>query len=156
MQIRFLIFFAIIFLMNHATAASPVCVTASKVTMRAEPNAKAPVTWVVTKNMPLMRLIRKGSWTQVEDVDGEKHWLPSNSVSGRVPCAVVKVKVAKLRRAPSLTAPLAEMTIADKYTPFRRVGGEGEFIEVLDEYNERYWISDRAIWYPVKKMEITF
>lgn len=106
--------------------------------------------------MPLMRLIRKGNWTQVEDVDGEKHWLPSNSVSGRVPCAVVKAKVAKLRRAPSTTAPLADMTIADKYTPFRRVGGEGEFIEVVDEYNERYWISDKAIWYPVKRMEINF
>lgn len=130
--------------------------TSPKVTLRTEPNSKAPVSWVATRNMPFMRLEKKGNWTRVEDVDGEKHWIPSNAVSGRVPCAVIRVKTARLRKAPSVNAPLAELPLADKYTAFRRVGGEGEYVELADEYGEHYFASDSSIWYPVTKMKISF
>lgn len=139
-----------------AFADSPVCVTAQRVSMHEEANSKSPVTWTVTQNMPLMRLEKKGNWAHVQDVDGDKHWIPANAVSGRVPCAVVRVKNARLRRGPSSSAPIAELSIADHYTPFRRVGGEGEFVELQDEYGEHYWASDKSVWYPVKKLEIKF
>lgn len=153
---HFLIFPLFILITCHGFAESPVCVTAPKATMRAEPNSKSPVTWVVTQNMPLMRLEKKGSWTHVEDVDGEKHWISSSAVTGRVACAVIRSKTARLRTAPGSTAPLAEMPIADKYTPFRRIGGESDFVQVQDDYGEQYWVTDKSIWYPVTKMQIHF
>lgn len=139
-----------------AFAESPVCVVVPRASMRAEPSMKSEVTWTVTQNMPLMRLEKKGNWTYVEDIDGEKHWIQSSAVSGRVACAVVKSKTARLRKAPAANAPLAEIPIVDKYTPFRRLAGEGEFFEVVDEFGGRYWINEQNIWYPVKKMQIKF
>jgi SH3-like domain-containing protein len=133
-----------------------VCVVVPRASMRAEPNMRSEITWTVTQNMPLMRLEKKGSWTHVEDLDGEKHWIQSSAVSGRVACAVVKSKTARLRKGPDSSAPLAEIPIVDKYTPFRRLAGEGEFFEVVDEFNGRYWINEQNIWYPVKKMQIKF
>lgn len=139
-----------------AFAQSPVCVTVPRATMRAEPSTRSEVTWTVTQNMPLMRLEKKGVWSRVEDLDGEKHWIQSSAISGRVACAVVKSKTARLRKGPAANAPLAEIPIVDKYTPFKRLAGEGEFFEVVDEFGGRYWINEQNIWYPVKKMQIKF
>lgn len=147
--------FALLFIFNFALA-TPVCVTASRATLRAEPSARAKTTWVVGKYMPFKKIGAKGSWVQVQDLDGEKHWTESRNISTRINCVVVKTRTANLRRAPSSTAELAEIPIADKYTPFKKLERDEAWLHLEDSYKDKYWVSDSAMWWPVNRSNISF
>jgi SH3-like domain-containing protein len=139
-----------------AAKSEPVCVTAPKAALRSAPNLKGPVTWVVSQNMPLMRIENKNGWSQVIDLDGNKHWVSSKSISTKISCAVIKTKTAKLRRGPGVTKPEAELAIAERYTPFRKLDRDGSWLLVQDEYAGKYWVSETNVWIPITRSHIAF
>ena len=136
--------------------ADPVCVSAEKAILRTGPGTEHAVSWVVGKYMPFMKVGSKNGWAQVQDVDGEKHWVLASMLTASFPCVVVKAKFANLRKQPGLKAPASEFPYADKYTAFKKIGREGAWIQVMDEYKEKFWINETTVWQPMKRLNITF
>ena len=155
MRFRFFIFAQLCALAVPAFALA-LCVTQPLTSLRAGPGSDHRVTWIVGQYMPLKEITRKGSWIQVQDMDGEKHWVASAAVSSRLQCVAVKSKIAKLRKGPGSRFPESELATADKYTPFLKVNREGDWIQVQDEYRETFWVSDKSMWWPVTRMTLTF
>ena len=150
------VFFFALLLLPFIAEANPVCVTASRAVLRAGPSAREKVTWTVGKYMPFKKVGAKGSWSQVEDLDGETHWVESKNITTRIQCVAVKLKTANLRRSPSSTAELAEIPIADKYTPFKKLERDNAWLRIEDSYKEKYWVSDTNMWWPVNRATISF
>lgn len=146
-------FLTILFLSLQLKA---VCVTSKTVQLRAAPNKKAAVTWQVGKYMPLKKISEKSGWLQVEDVDGERHWVQKSAVSEKIVCAVVKSTQATLRQRPSGSAPAIESGAVDKYTPFKRVGREDSWVQLEDEYKTRSWANEKLLWWPVTRSSVHF
>ncbi len=106
--------------------------------------------------MPLLQTGSKGGWVKVQDMDGETHWILGSNVSGRIQCVVVKSKFANLRTKPSTSAPLADLTLVDRYTPFKKLQREEAWLQVEDEMKEKYWLSDAYVWWAVKRSSVKF
>jgi len=139
-----------------AQAAEPVCVTANKARLRKGPGEKHPVGWTVAQNMPLLKVSQKGSWAEVKDLDGQTHWIFSSSISGRASCAVIKSKSAPLRSGPGASHPYAEMSLADRYTPFKKIGREGAWVLLQDDYRGKFWVYETNLWIPTNRTSVVF
>lgn len=159
-RMRFSFSFAVIlfsvFLIEFAFAAEPICVVRPHVSLRKGPGNDFPVSWAVPKYMPLLKIEKKGAWYKVQDLEGEVHWVTATSVSGKVSCAVVKTKTAKLRKGPGIDHPLAELSSVDRYTPFRKIDRDGEWVQVKDSFSEIYWVHETNVWIPVMRSKMTF
>lgn len=137
--------------------ADPVCVITPKAHLRKGPGAKFPVSWTVTQNMPLMAVGQeKKGWIQVQDLDGESHWIAKSNVTSRFVCTVVKSKSARLRKGPGTEHPIAELNTVDRYTPFRKIDRDGAWLLVQDEYRAKYWVHETNVWLPSIKAKIRF
>ncbi len=136
-------------------AADPACVK-SAATLRKGPGSDKPVSWKVPQFMPFLKVDYKGSWSKVEDLDGEAHWIKTNELTAKFRCVVVKSNVATLRQGPSPSAPLAELRSVDRYTPFKRLANEKDWVQVEDETGRKAWIHESLVWKPVTVSAITF
>lgn len=136
--------------------ANALCVTSAKANLRSGPGASFKVSWTVGKYMPLKQTGAKGSWVKVQDLDGAEHWVSGSNVSGRIQCVVVRAKYAALRSKPDSRAPTSEISLADRYTPFKKVMREDGWLLVEDDFKEQYWISDTQVWWPVKRSSVAF
>ncbi len=141
---------------SEPTAAEPVCVKAEKARLRAGPSTNARITWNVGRFMPLERVGRQAEWSQVRDFRGEKHWVISTNLTTDESCAVIKVKAASLRQGPGSQFPKADFQVADRYTPFKKVDREGEWVKLEDDFKGSYWTLDSNVWMPVKRTQISF
>ncbi len=133
-----------------------LCVSVERANLRANPSTNAKITWTVGRYMPLLQTGSKGGWVKVQDLDGETHWILGSNVSGRIQCVVVKSKFTNLRTKPTTGAPLADITLADRYTPFKKLQREEAWLQVEDEMKEKYWIIDSGVWWPVKRSSLNF
>ena len=138
-----------------AAQSFALCVTTDRANLRKGPGPNFKITWTVGKFMPLKKISRQGSWLKVQDVDNEMHWIQVSAVSEAMSCVVVKARTAVLRQAATVSSTPAEYTVVDRYTPFKKLDRNGEYIQVANEY-ESFWIKDSAVWYPVNKMTLTF
>jgi len=140
---------------GNAWAGVPVCAK-SYITLRKGPGPQHPVSWRVARYMPFMRTERKAGWVKVEDLEGEEHWAKSSEVTNAYRCVVVKTNIATLREKPSPSAPPIEIKTADRYTPFKRLGNEREWVQIEDETGRQAWIHESTIWKPVNVQSISF
>jgi SH3-like domain-containing protein len=115
-----------------------------------------PVTWKVAKYMPFLRLERKGSWSKVQDLEGQVHWLPSRELTAGIRCVVIKTNVAKLHKDPQMSAPAAVLRTLDRYTPLKRIKDQSEWIQVEDEDGHRAWVHESQVWKPVLVQSFSF
>ena len=106
--------------------------------------------------MPFMKMSEKNGWAQVKDLDGQTHWVIAKALTGRFACAVVKAKQARLRTGPSNRSPASEPEFVDRYTPFRKVDRDGDWVQVRDDQKTEYWIADSMLWSPIAKSKIAF
>lgn len=136
--------------------AKPLCVNVDRANLRSGPGQNFKITWVVGKYMPFWQTGGKGQWLKVRDLDGEEHWIAGSMVTSRVNCVVVKTKFANLRRAPSGNAQQADIPIADRYTPFKKLERRDAWLRVEDDYKQVLWISDANLWWPVKRTSVGF
>ena len=134
----------------------PVCVTQAKVKLRRGPGANYPVSWIVSQNMPLLKIGQQKSWYQVRDLDGAKHWINASAVSRRITCAVIKSRTAKLRTGPGKEFPSADLAFVDRYTPFKKIDRDGEWVQIQDEYQGKYWVHEDNIWIPIVHTQMAF
>ena len=125
-------------------------------TLRKGPGLSFPVSWAVPKYMPLLKVDQKGAWFKVQDLDGEIHWVLSKAVSRKMACAVVKTKVAKLRKGPGSNQPLADLASVDKYTPFRKLDRDDDWVKVEDDFRATYWVHETNVWIPVSRTRVEF
>lgn len=144
------------FLSPTSAFANPLCVKAARANLRAGPGTNFKVTWTVGKHMPFWQTGGKGQWLKVRDLDGDEHWIMASMVTTKVSCVVVKTKFANLRRAPSGSAPFAEIPFADRYTPFKKLERRDAWLRLEDAYNQVYWVADANFWWPVKRTSIGF
>lgn len=142
--------------LGSARVAFALCVSVEQANLRTGPGAKHPVSWTVGRYMPLVSLSKNGAWYEVEDMDGEKHWVHQSSVSSSLQCLAVKSRSANLRVGPGAQHALAEYRQIDRYTPLRRYELESGWYKVLAPDGQHYWIHESATWRPTKVMNINF
>ena len=128
-----------------AFQAQALCVKTKRANLRVSPSTKAAKTWNVVRYMPLRRIGGTKSWTQVSDVDGDKHWIYDPLITRSYKCAVVKVKKANLRTAPGGKIH-PKYSSAEKYVTFKFLRQRGKWAQVQDEDGAKYWIARSLIW----------
>ena len=141
---------------SDTTEAQPVCVSAPKAKLRASPSTSAKVNWTVGRYMPLEQLAKQNGWSQVRDFRGQTHWVITKNITTNDSCAVVRVRTAPLREGPGNSYPRAEFQLADRYTPFRKVDREGNWVRLEDGFRGSYWTQDSNVWIPVKRSRMAF
>ncbi len=138
-----------------AASGDPTCAK-DYATLRKGPGSSYSVSWRVARFMPFLRFEAKSSWVKVQDLDGEMHWARSKDLTSSLSCVVVRAQVANLRKEPSAAAALAELRSVDRFTPFKRIESEGDWVKVEDETGRQAWIHHTNIWRPVKVLGLTF
>ncbi|MCC7402840.1 MAG: SH3 domain-containing protein [Bdellovibrionales bacterium] len=146
----------ILIFLTAGSLARALCVDAWEANLRKGPGGKYPVTWTVGKFTPLIKVDKSGGWTQVEDQDGEKHWVLSSLVTTAYQCVSVKEATANLRSGPGTTYPSLHYGSADKYTPFKRVDLKDDWYQVEDELGLRFWVHNSTVWRPVTVSRVGF
>ncbi len=136
--------------------SEPVCIIKPDVNLRKGPGSDYAITWSVPIFMPFLKVERKGKWIKLRDLDGDVHWAHSSSVSHRTTCAVVKTKTARLRKEPGKNQPVAELSSVDRYTPFKKMDRDGEWVKVRDEFKGTYWVHENNIWIPMARSKVAF
>lgn len=126
-----------------------------------QPGAKTPVSWIVGKNMPFLKIgeahdKKRVRWFLVRDLDGQKHWLRANSVTSKYPCAVVRTNQSALRDGPSDQATESELPFAEKYSPFLKIDRDGEWVQIEDDQKGQYWIHESNVWIPTSRSSVSF
>lgn len=138
------------------SSAHALCITSNDAKLREGPSTKSKVTWEVSKYTPLITLKRQGRWIQVEDMDGEVHWVHSSSGSEKIRCLGIKTPIAKLRTSGSVQAPLADIRQVDRYTGFKRLDQIEDWHQVQAPWGTEYWVHESNIWKPAKVQNIGF
>lgn len=139
-----------------AAHAQPVCVQRKNAQLRKGPGTNFPVTWAVGQYMPFMKLAEKNGWAQVKDLDNQTHWVIASALTQRYGCAVVKTRQARLRREPSTRSPAAEPELVDRYTPFKKIDRNGSWIQVQDDHQSEFWMSETQLWIPTSSVKVAF
>lgn len=134
----------------------PVCVSVPKARLRRAPSTSSKITWVIGRHMPLERLGQKNGWSRVRDMRGQIHWIISRNVDPNATCAVVKVRTASLVKTSGENGEPAEFRVADRYTPYRRIEREGDWVRIEDEYRGDYWTKVSNLWIPVRRTTVNF
>lgn len=152
MRIAFSFFSALFF----APTVFSDCVVSPKANLRKGPGTQYQITWVVGKYMPLQRLRLKGRWAQVKDLDGQTHWTSRKHLSTKISCVVVHSKYTFLHKGPGLDFSRASIPLADKYTPFKSLGGEDGWLQVVDSLGNTSWTIIGQVWRPRYAQQIDF
>lgn len=133
-----------------------LCTKNNNVKLRRGPGSSSPISWVVSRYTPLVEIKRLGNWVQVQDMDGELHWVHSSSVTSKIICVSVKYNSAKIRKTPGEQGELAEIVQIGRYTSLKRLDIQGEWQEVESSWGETFWINERAVWRPVRMQRFNF
>ncbi len=106
--------------------------------------------------MPLGELERQGRWIRVRDLDRKEHWVHKSQVTSSYQCVVIKARYANLRTRPQSGSSLAEIPFADRYTPFKKIDHDDEWIQVEDGAGRRGWLHESTVWAPVRSVRIEY
>ncbi len=91
-----------------------------------------------------------------QDLEKETHWVHKSLVSNSFSCLVIKSSIANLREGPAVSFKMSFFSPADKYTPFRDLGGEDGWYQIQDELGNVFWIYGGNIWKPTDIIQINF
>jgi SH3-like domain-containing protein len=125
------------------SVSSALCVKAGKANLRSAPTTKAGKTWEVFKYMPLRKLASKAGWYKVKDFEGDVHWIHGKLITTKYKCAVVKDK-ANLRSGPGTK--YRKTFTAEKTHSFKVLRFKKDWVQILDEYGEKYWVFRKLVW----------
>ncbi len=123
-----------------------LCVNVPEANLRNGPGTKFKKTWEVFKYMPFNRISAKGNWYKVKDVDGDTHWVYKKLVSDKFRCAVVKVDKANVRKGPGTKFGKSALSPALKYDSFKVIKTKSSWVQVIDEFDDKGWISRKLLW----------
>lgn len=138
------------------TKALALCVSVEEANLRDGPSPDAKKVWTVGKYMPLLALNQKGSWIQVRDLEGKKMWIYSDLVTDEYDCAVVKVARANLRKGPDASFAQTPLSFAHRYMPFKKIGRDGAWLYLEDDYGFKHWAVETNIWEPLNYTQLSY
>jgi SH3-like domain-containing protein len=145
---------AILFFMQLSSHAA--CIAQNKVKMHAKPDSKAKVSWVVGENMPVLEVNKKGAWYQVQDFEGEKHWVHARHLTWKGSCVVVKSLAAKLRLGPGQKFAATDLGSVKRYAVFKKVGRDDDWLKLQDSYGQIHWAHENNFWEPREYSRVNF
>lgn len=151
---RFIASFLLI--LFFAASASAVCVSGNEVELKTAPNPKAKSSWIVGRYMPFHEVGRKGSYRQVVDMDGVKHWIHARYLTSKYNCVIVSASTANLRLGPGTQYPQTDLSYVRKYATFKKVDRDEEWIKVQDEFGHYHWMHEQTLWEPRQRTKVTF
>lgn len=147
---------ALVFFLSAQASAQAVCAK-GYISLRRGPGENFPFSWKVARYMPFVRLENKAGWSKLQDLDGVVHWARSSEVTTEDRCVVVRSNVANLRSEPSRSSnPPKEIKTADRYTPFKRLFSQDDWIQVEIEGGAPVWIHEGNVWKPVVVQSFNF
>lgn len=144
----------LVMMMPLFSFAQSVCVNQETGQLREAPSKFAKATWTVGKYMPLKVVGQKGKWLEVRDLDNQKHWIHASSVSSQLRCLVISKNTASIRTGPGRSYASASVSMTDRYTPFRDLGGEDGWLKVEDSEGQSGWISSTDVWKPTSTVSL--
>lgn len=130
------------------------CVSNNEVALKSKPDGKT--SWIVGRYMPLIELSRKGAWIQVSDVDNTKHWIHARNLTSKFNCVIVKSDTANLRLGPGTQYPLTPLSYVRKYSSFKKIDRDEEWIKVQDEFGQVHWLHEKMVWEPRVRTKVSF
>ena len=136
--------------------ATAVCVRERVTTLRKGPGENFKKSWLVGKYMPFEQLGRQGDWLKLKDVDGEIHWGHGVGMTRDIYCVVVKAPAANLRTGPGENFAKADIWLADKYTPFKKLREENSWLQVENSRGQKFWLHKKNVWEPIIVQTISF
>jgi SH3-like domain-containing protein len=125
------------------------CVDKEGVLFRSRRNNKAPITWQVRKYMPVVpvnKIVYKGGWLKIKDMDGDIHWVKSKFITTDYHCVVVKNGPAPIKTEPTMESPDKYVEPAEKYDTFKFIGAVKGWINVEDIHGDTGWIPYEYLW----------
>lgn len=122
------------------------CVGAPEANLRTGPGTRYEKSWQVFKYMPLRKVGQRGSWYQVKDVDGDRHWIHKPLLTNSMRCAVVKADGTNVRTGPGTRYGKSPLSPVDKYYSFRVIGSKGSWLKVRDEMDNEGWVTKSLLW----------
>jgi SH3-like domain-containing protein len=129
-----------------ATQVPAVCIKAPEANLRKGPGTNHEKSWEVFKYMPLRKIGEKGAWYQVQDVDGDRHWVYRNLVTDSMRCGIVKVPEANVRTGPGTNHATSPLSPVEKYYSFRVVETRGDWVKVEDAVSNEGWVYKPLLW----------
>jgi len=139
---------ALVSLPATTVLGATLCVQVSEANLRQGPGTQFDKSWEVFKFMPFKKLDQKGDWFQVQDLDGDKHWVFRPLVSESLRCAVVKAKEANVRTGPGTDHAKAAFSPVTRYYSFKVLAEKGDWVQVEDEVQNAGWIIKSLLWMP--------
>lgn len=152
-----LVLLAFIFAFPLWAQAQAFCVNKSGTKLYSQASTKAAVSWKVPKHMPLFGTGKKQKgMVEVNDVDGQLHWVKRSELSSRSNCVVVKTNSTVMRSGPGKKFEPVYLGVVDRYAAFEDLGGEDGWTQVQDETGMKAWINLDHTWKPTKKYRMSF
>lgn len=132
--------------LSASATASAACVKVPEANLRQGPGTDSEISWEVFKYMPLKKIGQKGGWYQVEDVDGDRHWIYGKLLSNSMRCAVVKMEEANVRTGPGTNYEKSPLSPVEKYYSFKVIKTQGSWVKVEDEVFNEGWVYKPLLW----------
>lgn len=129
-------------------ASHALCVNVNAANLRTGPGTQHAIAWEVFRFMPLKRISTRQGWTEVRDLDGERHWVLSKLVSHRLQCGAVKADTAQVRTGPGTRYPALAWSPVDRYFSFRVLKQQGAWLHIQDDQGDKGWIARSLVWRP--------
>lgn len=129
-----------------STQAAAWCIKVPEANLRQGPGTNFDKSWEVFKYMPLQKTGQRGSWYQMQDVDGDSHWVYSKLVTSNMRCAVVRVETANVRTGPGTNYENSPLSPVEKYYSFKVIETQGDWVKVEDEVFNEGWVYKPLLW----------
>lgn len=150
---KFFILFSLLFHFHTVFAA---CVVHNDVELKSKADGKGKVSLIVGLYTPLIEIQRKGAWIQVSDVDGVDHWIHARYLNRKVNCLIVRSSIAQLRTGPGKEFPTTPLSFAKKYTTFKKIQRDEDWLKVQDIFGQVHWLHETAVWEPRIRTKLSY
>ena len=127
----------------NAQAIKMVSIKGESVNMRSGPGENYSVLWELGRGFPLKIVGTKGSWTKVEDFEGDTGWIYSKLVNRRAHL-IVKKKRINVRSGPSSSYRLVGK--ANYGVVFKTVKNSKGWAKVKHENGLTGWVRRDLLW----------
>ena len=132
-----------LFMVSIADAIKLVSISGESVNMRSGPGENYSVLWELGKGFPLKVLGKKGTWTKVEDFEGDIGWVYGKLI-GRKAHMIVKKKRINVRSGPGSSYRLVGK--ANYGVVFKTIKSDKGWVKVKHENGLTGWIKRSLLW----------
>lgn len=137
------VFFVFVFVSHNAMA---LCVTNPYANMRAGPGIQHKQTWKVYQYMPFKVIKSSKDWYQVEDLDGDSHWILATLTSKNIKCGVTIGDNTAIYTQADENSPTTTWSPQGKNYSVKILETQGDWVKVVDIDGDTGWIQSSQLW----------